>query len=290
MKQAAGAAYTGIEAQAQRLTRFILDNGITSAAKAEQIIKDSEKTLRAMLDEGGPITDAPQRAMRYLATLERSAARQALPAEDVATIRSAAQEMLEESGLGTTQTRTVMKDSPSGLVDPAGKPVQVPVQEKFRTLRDDVTAKEALEKARANSSWDTKRQWGERKGAKMEASKTIERAERDSVKEAVPEAKPVLQRQGQAIKTKEVMDRMEFRQGNRDAVGLPAHVMAAGEIAAGKVPILAFASNWLRNNQLKAGVWANRLNTAIQRGDEETARVILSRLGVAPAAEATSAR
>lgn len=289
-KKVAGASQTGIEAQAKRLTKFILENSITTAEQADRIIKDSERTLRALFATGDAVTDAPQRAARYLNALERSAAKQNLPVEDVATIRAAAQEMLESSGLAETKTRTVMRDSPSGLVDASGRRVQTPVEEPYRELRTDVMASEALERARANSRWDTKKQWGEQKSAKVEASKAIERAERDAVKDAVPGARPILQRESQAIQAREALDRMEFRQANRDAVSLPSHVVGAGEIAAGRVPVMAFAANWLRNNQMKAGVWAHRLDRAIKRNDVDTVVTILDRLGVSAAQQPATAR
>jgi hypothetical protein len=148
-------------------------------------------------------------------------------------------------------------------------------------------ADEALERARASGKWGNKKQWGEQKGAQIEASKAVERAERDSLKDAVPEVRPILARQGKGIRSAEILDRMEFRQANRDALSLPATVMAAGEVAAGKVPIMSFAVNWLRNNQMKAGIYADKLGKAIQRNDVQEVSAILNRLGVGTAAQAT---
>jgi hypothetical protein len=280
MKQQAGASMVGIDAKAKQLVAFILKNRLTSPDKAQAIIDAAEADVKRLVRGARAATDAPQRAARYLQALARSAARQGLPGDDIAIIKSKAKELLEESPLAEDVTKTVMRPSPSGLVDASGKPHMVPTTQTTRALRTDVTPEEALEIARGSGKWGNKKSWGEQKGAATEASKAVERASRDAVKDAVPGVRPALQREGQAIESKKVLDRMKFREGNRDAVSLPAHVIAAGEIARGKVPLLAFAANWLRNNQLKAGVYADRLQMAIKRNDVKTASDILGRLGV----------
>lgn len=288
MKRVAGAAQTGIDVQAERLVRFVIENKVTTAGKARAILETAEKELQGLLSAKNPATDAPQRAIRYLTALERSASKQGLPAQDVATIRNAAAEVLE-SGMGEDVVTMVPTPHPT-LVGPNGQPITVLVPQTSRALRTDVTAKEALERARANSQWDTRKAWGEQKGAQTEASKSVERAQRDAVKAAVPEAKPILQRQGQAIKATEVLDRMEFRTANRDAASLPAHVIAAGELAAGHVPIVSFAANWLRNNQLKAGLWSEALRKGVASNNGKLVAEAFRRLGVAVPAEAAAQR
>jgi hypothetical protein len=177
-------------------------------------------------------------------------------------------------------TTTVMKDSPSGLLGADGKPALVPVEETSRALRTDVAPDEALEIARSSSKWSTRKQWGEQKGAAMEADKAVERATRDSVKDAVPETRATLQRQGQAIQTRNVMDRMAFREGNREPISPFDVVTGAIETTQGRPPILATARHFLWNNKLKMGIWAKRLETAIANNDAETAAVIMGRFGV----------
>lgn len=306
MKRVAGASAIGIDRQADRLARFIIDNRITSPDKAQTIIDDAERELQAVLDANNAATDAPQRAMRYLKALERSAAKQGLPASDVAIIKDAARELVDSSPMGETVTRTVKRPflvpdesvpKPTGhgakpamrpgLVDASGQPVMVDAVETLRQLRDSMPAKEALETARSSSRWTTRKAWGEQKGAATEAAKAVERGARDAVKASNPESKAILGRQGQAIQAKKVLDRKSFREANRDAVSLPAHVIAAGEIAQGRVPLLAFAANWLRNNQMKAGMWADQLGKAIERQDVRTVGDILNRLGVASVGQVT---
>lgn len=285
MKQQAGASRTGIDAQANRLAKFILDNRLTSPEKAQAVVEGAERELRQVLAVHNPVTQAPKRVMRYLAALEQSAKRQALPADDVATIRAAAKELLEQSDLAEDVTATVMRPSSSGLVDASGRPVLVPERVTTRALREDVTASEALDKARATSQWSTRRSYGEQKGAAKEASKAAERGLRDEVKERVPQAKPLLTRQGQGIQARETLDRMAHRAANRDVVSLPAHVIAAGEVASGRMPIMAFAANWLRNNQLKAGIYADALAAAIRKNNVQQVTEILGRLGVGATAQ-----
>jgi hypothetical protein len=264
MQRVSGASREGLNAKADQLVRFIIDNKVTTADKARSIFADAERDLQRVLSARNAPTDAATRAERYLEALERSASKQGLGADDVALIRQAADEL---------------------VAGPMGQTVSGPAGS-ARLLRTDVPATKALESARASSRWTTRKAWGEQKGAQMEASKAVERAQRDAVKAAVPEAKPLLKREGMAIQAEKVLDRSEFRQANRDAVSLPAHVIAAGELASGRVPVLAFAANWLRDNQLKAGVWANGLAKAIERNDVPATVEILKKLGVGTASQA----
>ena len=96
MRQGAGASQAGINARADRLAQFVVENGITTPQKAEAVIQAAEAELTSAIQRGNRIVDAPQRASRYLGALERSAARQGLPADDVAVIRSKAAELLND--------------------------------------------------------------------------------------------------------------------------------------------------------------------------------------------------
>jgi hypothetical protein len=282
MRRISGTPGQGLDAKAEAMVRFIIDHRLTTPEKARDLIVASERELQRLLAVKNAPTDAPQRAIRYLAALERNAAKQGLAADDVAQLRNAAAEMLE-GGMGKDVVTMIPTPHPT-LVQPNGQPFMVLTPKTTRALRTDVMADEALDSARASSKWSTRKQWGEQKGTRMEAEKAVERAQRDAVKEAIPETRPVLAKQGQAIRSAETLDRMQLRAGNRDAVSLPAHVIAAGEVASGRVPLLAFAANWLRNNQLKAGMAADALSKAIQRNDVKTVGEILGRLGVATAA------
>jgi hypothetical protein len=161
----------------------------------------------------------------------------------------------------------------------------VDVSEASRALRASTPAAETLDSARASSQWNTKKAWGEQKGATMEAGKAVERAQRDAVKAAVPEAADLLKTQSQAIPAKNVLDRMAQRTANRDALSLPGLVGAAPAVAAGKVPLLGLAAQWLRNNQMKAGIYAKDLEDAINRQDVQAVGYILERLGVGSGAQ-----
>jgi hypothetical protein len=284
LKQIAGASATGIEFQANKLAKFILDNGIATASQARAIIDDAEKAIQSAIKRAGnPITDAPQRAAYHLDMLEKSAAKQLLPKKDVAAIRAKAKELIETSRMGETVEDTVMKPSPSGLVDASGKVVEVPTKEARRVLRTDVRADEALETARKTSEWKTKKAYGEMKGADTEAAKAGERGTRNAVKKAVPETAPHLRKQGQAIDARNALDRMEQRAGNRDQVSLP------GLVGASASAVLGAAAHWLRNNQLKAGRYARALELAIADKDVQKVSDIMARLGVGGITQAVPA-
>jgi hypothetical protein len=228
------------------------------------------------------MTDAPARSLRYLAKLRASAARQGLPEQDVATIESAAKELLQgPHGMDVPVPRQV----PSAVLNAQGQPYTTTVMGTERRLRPGMPANEALEVARGSGRWGNRKAWGEQKGASTEASKTVERADRDAVKAAVPAAKPVFNRQGQAIQAKKVFTRGEFRQANRDSLGMPTIIAGAAEMAQGRPPFMAMAAEFVRRNQVRMGVWADRLSTAIQNNDVETAATILRKFGVGTIAQ-----
>lgn len=260
LRRIAGAAGEGLDAKANALVRFVIEHRLTTAEKARELFQKTEHELQRILAVRNAPTDAAVRADRYIEALAKSAGKQALGADDVALLKAEAKKLIQ---------------GPMGHdvgVDEAGNAI--------RALRPEVPAKEALDSARASSRWTTRKQWGEQKGASVEAAKAVERAQRDAVKAAVPEARALLQTEGKALQSADVLDRMAQRAANRDAISLPAHVVAAGEVASGNVPVLAFAANWLRNNQLKAGMWADALGKAIQAGNAPLAADILKKLGV----------
>lgn len=279
MKQTAGASQIGIDKVADRLAQFIIDKRITTPERAQAIINEAENEIQMLV--GATPTDAATRSARYLKALERSAAKQGLGADDVATLRGAARELVEgPMGQNVVTSTTTMQ--PSKILNPQGQPVMVPVvsHQTTRALRPTVPADEALESARSSSRWSTRKAWGEQKGSSTEASKGVERAQRDAVKAAIPETKPIFKDYSKAIKARDVLSRMNFRQNNRDVVGMPTQIIAGQELLKGRVPFMAMASNWLRDNQLKAGIWADKLGSAIKNNDVQTVSNILGRFGV----------
>lgn len=277
----------GLDAKANALVRFIIDKRLTSAEKAQALFQQTENELKAVLSARNAPTDAATRATRYLQALERSAQRQGLPADDVAQINKAAADLLE-GPMGEDVITMVATRHPT-LVGANGQPLMVMRPQTTRQMRAAVPATEALDSARASSRWRTNKQWGEQKGTPTEAAKTVERAQRDAVKVAIPAARPLLATESKALQSQEVLDRMAQRAGNRDAVSLPAHVIAGAEIATGRVPLMAFAANWLRNNQMKAGIWADTLGKAIEKGNTPLVADILKRLGVGSLSQAAQA-
>lgn len=261
LKQQAGASRTGLTAQANRIAGTLVKNRWTNPEQAAEAIGAAERQLQGELARHPEaVLDTATRVPRYLGQLEASAGMQAMPSHDVATIASANKQVLR-GPLAEDVVTEVMQPSPSGLVDEFGRPLQVPVEETSRALRTDISPTEGLDIARATGRWNNRKAWGELKGAEQEASKATERAIRDSVKQAVPTAKPILQKQGEALKALPVLDRMAQREGNRDVVSLPAWVMASHGTPAGGLG--AAVANYVRNNQLKLGVQAGRLGPAI---------------------------
>lgn len=284
LRRIANGPVRGLDAKGNALVRFIIDNKLSTPEDARALFQRAEHELQRVLTVKNAPTDAPTRATRYLEALERSAAKQGLGADDVAQINQAAAELLQ-GPMGRDVITMVPTPHPT-LLGANGQPLTVLRPQTSRALRTDVSAAEALDSARSSGRWSTNKQWGEQKGTAVESRKAVERAQRDAAKQAVPEARDLLRTQSQAISSEGVLDRMASRTGNRDAVSLPAAAVAAGELAKGNLPILSFATNWLRNNQLKAGMWADSLAKAIEKGNAPLVADILKRLGVGSASQA----
>jgi hypothetical protein len=86
----------------------------------------------------------------------------------------------------------------------------------------------------------------------------------------------------QAIPVRDALDRQAFREANRDPMGLPATVLAAG----GR-DVLAIGANVLRNQGLRLGIYAKMLRDALARNDVQATTAVLTRLGVSAAEQAS---
>jgi hypothetical protein len=281
MKRVAGASQTGVDVQAQRLIRTIIDERIATPDQVARLLDGTEKELQGILSASNAPTDAAVRAQRYIGALRRRALKAGLAEDQVATFESKMGELLR-SELGEDVVHTVSR--PGTVLDEAGRPFMTEVEETTRKLRDEVPATEALERARETSRAQTRRGWGEQKGAEMEATKAYERGLRDSVKAAVPEAKPILQRQGRLIQAREALDRMAFREANREPAGLAGQIVAGTEVATGKLPVMGFAMEVLRSGKLRGSFQldklANQLEAAVAANKPAQAAFILGKLGV----------
>lgn len=140
-----------------------------------------------------------------------------------------------------------------------------------RVPRANVTAGESLELARGTSRHATRKAYGEQKGMTLEAQKALDRAGRDAAKAAAPESmKADLRLQGDLIRLKPILDRMMVRESSRDAMSLPGIVGAAPALAQGRLPVLGLLAQWMRNNQLRAGLTADTLGRAMSTRGEAT--------------------
>lgn len=266
MRRIAGGSARGIDAKAEQLVSFVIQQGLTTPEKAQNLLAETERELQRVLSVKNAPTDAPTRALRYLDTLEKNAAKAGLGAEKVAALREAAEDTLK-GVMGRDVTTMV-----------AGQPMTV------RVARPDMTAKEALESARASSRWSTRGTWGPKSTAesvKNVAEKAVEKAQRDAVKAAVPETAALLAKEAQAINAQDVLARAAFREASNSMSGIAGAV----EVGTGRLPLLGWASKLLREGQLRGGVRVGQLAKAIQEGNGPAVELALKRLGVAIPAE-----
>lgn len=282
LKRMTGKPGEMLEERATRLAQYILDNNLATPQQALVMMREAaNRTTLALRTKNAP-TDAAERALLYLENLKKQALRQARPQRDIEAIERAAREMLDgpmgrDGVVGQTKR---MVDT--GLVDASGKPIMQEVVEDVvgRLPRTDIMADEALRLARGGNKLRVSgRAYGIQDAveqADTRADKAIIRAQRDAAKDAVPEIRKSQKAYGRAKEARGVLDRMTQRQGNREPVSLPAGIFAAN----GQM-VLAYASNWLRNNGMKAGFKARNLARAIEKGAPSEVAFHLKQLGVA---------
>lgn len=275
LQQQPGFSRKGLDISADELAEFIVKNRLMNREQADAVVKKMEAEVSRIVAANKDLpTDTPSRIMLYLDTFEKEAAKAFNP-EHAAAIRRVAETLLESptSGVGQTVLTTSMQPHPK-LVTPSGQPMMVPTQTPTRTLRPSMPVGEAWERARASGRFQTSGEWGQLQDTAEEAYKQAERATRDSMKDVIPEVRTPLQHEGKAILTRLVMDRMQWRQGNLETVGLPT--LAGGIIQ----PVIGIAVQALRKNQVRAGIWADKLGNAIKNNDVATAAAILNKFGI----------
>lgn len=286
MRRITGSGERGLDAKANQLVDFIIRNGITSAEKAQRILTESERELQRVMSLKNAPTDAATRAKRYIEALEKNARKAALGEEAVGAFRSKMGELLR-GPMGEDVVEQVSRNVDTGLVDTAGSPIMREAVEDVtkRGLRAEVPAREALESARASNAFKSNPQnVGE--NATLAARQAVERAQRDAVKAAVPEARKLLRTEANAITARDVLDRGALREGNQNLAGIAGAV----EVGTGRAPILGFAARLLREGQLGAGVKVGQLARAVQEGHAGKVAFYLQKLGVSLPAQLAGGR
>ena len=271
MRHEAGSAWSGLDETANKMARFVIDKRLMSAADAQKLVREAETEIQdAIAAAGDPVADAGDTILKFLGRFRQKAAGQLKRSGDIDIIEREIRDVIQ-GPLGKT---VPVLDPVTGaaVVDARGNVVTQ------RVLRDDVTASEALTRARRTSQFETRKQYGEQKGTDVEAAKYVERGARSAVKQAVPATVAPFAQQSQAIGAREILDRMAMRTGNRDALSLPGIVGAAPTMAAGRIPILGIVAHALRNGQLRAGMWSDALGNALTRADEKGVVNILTRI------------
>ncbi len=270
LRSQAGAAWTGLQGQAEKVVDMALRNRFTSSRQAERAIKNAESQIQA-----GVKTDPnanfqpllnPNVVPKSLNVLEQKARWQMAPADDVAMIRGKADDILQGPlGQNVPKLETV-PGLPQQVFGPTGHQV-VPATRMGNTRQwaANITPEKLLKILRATSKWETRKQFGEFKGAEMEAMKAAELAGRRDLGSMVPSLKPALTKQHEALTLYPLLDRMALRTANRDMVGLPAWVMAAGSGGSGKGILLGLIAEGFRRGQLRGGFAAQDIGRLMGR-------------------------
>ena len=297
LRHRAGIEGEAPNAVANRIAKFIVDEKLTTADKARRLVETTGRQIddaAAAAERANPelALDTAERIPRYLTGLLRRVERQILPGRDRAAIQNVAKELVEDSPLSRSTfvpppaetleqglargARSAMTEAANAgkprLADPRGIKTQFsdiggpfPQSSRPRALRVDVKPTEALTTLRERSFFDPTAT-----GGQLAGGRTIERAVRDAVKQAVPEASRPLLRQGRAMDAARLLDRGEHLAGNRDTLGGFAQTVGA---ASGR-SLTGLLMQALKEGQLRLGVHAPKIGAAIQAGGRLTPQTV----------------
>lgn len=291
LRQQAGASVEGLTGTTKKMADILLKNRWKHADSARDALAAAEQRIQHGVTPDPnasfqPLLDTATRIPKYLGELADDAGKQAIPGADVAAIESTMDGVLEGN-----LAQSVKRPATTGFIP--GR--EVPTTQVQRVMRAGVTPEQGLEAARKSSKWANSKAYGELKGAETEASKTVERAIRHSLKDAAahPQAPARLKavpaamsEQSDALTVLPLLDRMTWRQGNRDLLGFPAIAATGAEVAAGKVPIVGILAQLARSGQLRAGYGAHSLGNVLKAAASHQATVPALGGALSPAAQA----
>lgn len=283
LKSMPGASKEGIDKMSKRLANTALDERLFNSDAATEAIDETMGQVDAKLAaKAGLPTDAPTRAVRYLGGLRRGAAKSPLAEDATAAINGKEDELLRGRFGRDVQIGT--KQVPSPILGPNGQPVMTTAPVMGRGIRPSAPVQESREASLAMSKY-TPSKWGAQQNAPEEANKAVERATRDAVKSAVPETKPLFAKAQRLVKTREALRIMGQRDANRDVMSLPASAGNIAGAATGKpgAALVGFATQFLKNNQLRLGIYARDLEKALAAGDPQMIGRVLQKVGVSAA-------
>lgn len=268
---------------ANRQSQHIVDNRLTSEAKAQARVDNlggqiDEKVAAFESANPGVGVDFNTRAPKYLSDfLTKIENNQLLPDQDIAAVQAVGPRIMNSpltrsTAATSSSPRPVEEtlqevleaarninqhapdvDLPAGQWTGPGMPFAQPAGN--RVLREDISPSEMLRRVRGKSFYDPNVQEGTIMGGKV-----LERAGRDSVKEAVPEVAPLLEDQGLSLDAVKALRNYGIREGNADQLRQGAlHSLANRNLPAAVILQL------VKSGQLKAGVAAGVRGPQIKR-------------------------
>jgi hypothetical protein len=261
-------------ALADRQSQFIIDQGLKTPEQAAALVKSSgaqvDDAIKAAESNPNvsPVLDTANRIPRYLSTVLRRVEKQVLPGKDRGAIQNVGREVVEDSPL-SQYTSSTARPSPkrqdfNAKWDDTAKPARSwadgPAPEagaRPRALRANIKPSEGAEIVRTKSFYDK-----DASGGTIAGGKAVERAVRDSIKEAVPATRKPLMTQGRAMDAERLLDRSSWRDANRDS--MPGGMGAIAGLANGR-PVMGLLLHALKEGQFAAGMAAPKVGGAISR-------------------------
>jgi hypothetical protein len=167
------------------------------------------------------------------------------------------------------------------VLGPNGKSVMTTQPVMAQQIKPTVPVADARAGALATARYSPSK-WGGPASPGGEATKVVERASRDAVKQAVPETKPLFRAASDAIPARDALRIQANRDASRDMIGLPA---SAGQVAAAasgrpSASIVGMAIQKLKDKGLPAAIYLRDLEKALATGGPQAVGRYLQKLGV----------
>jgi hypothetical protein len=201
--------------------RFGLGNLKTGAAKAAQLVEDlSNEVSNRVAATGGRKFDL-QPVLDHLDRLEAEYLHQPAAEADLAAVRNARRQLLENPLYSKDKFATQITQQPTGILDAQGNPTFRSVPQQVKVGRELVpqTATE-IDAMKKNVYGGLKGKYGVEKGAVIESDKAMGRGLKEILDQNVPGVEAINRRQSGVIAARNALQDAAMREANKLPVGL----------------------------------------------------------------------
>lgn len=217
-----------------RAVTTLLEEGIPVSQKGvqmgEQIVDKINAEIKGRIARSGAKIDKAT-AEPYVKELLDNFIKQVAPLEDMGAIRKVWEE-LDQHPLLPKDTPAVPESTvDTGVLDASGKPITRTVPGQPGVKAEGIPVQQAQELKQGTYRAIGKRAYGERKGARVEAEKTLARWLKDEIADAVPEVKPLNARESKLLEALPMAERRVLREANNNPLGFGIFAAHPGRLA-----------------------------------------------------------